>query len=179
MTLLRAKDGLERAVARRENAGGVVATQGSFAEGDARQVIEVLGRTIVGLGAVDRVFGRVDAVILRPTWKGGGPTVSMRDATNAGVPQARISAGGLTSPGPSVFLVPGGAMTQADANAKVVSAAIPGAPQSRIQFGQHVYEFSESATGTDLLDFSFAALKAIGARPADNRWEYFASTGDD
>lgn len=153
-----------------------MASQGTFAEDDPRDVVDLFDKKIVGKGVIGKIFGRVDAVIVRPSWKGGGPTVPMRDATHAGVSQARISAGGLTSVGPSVFLVPGGAMSQDDANAKVVAAGIAGAPRSRMSFGQHLYDFSETATGKDLLDFSIAALRALGAKPADGRWEYVAAS---
>ena len=44
-----------------------------------------------------------------------------------------------------------------------------------MSFGQCVFHFSRDAAATDVVHFSLDAMRALGAEPADGRWEWGAT----
>ena len=155
-----------------------MAPKGTFADRDPSEVIDLLDKKVLGKGVVGKLFGRIDGVVIRPSWPGGAPGKSMRNATETGIPQARISSAELTRSGPSVFLSPGEGMSQDEALAAVAAAGVK-APATRTSFGQHLYDFPPNATAAELVTFAVAALRAIGAEPVEDQWEFVATVPDD
>ena len=56
-----------------------------------------------------------------------------------------------------------------------LSAAGVTAPDARLSFGQCVFDFPRDASAATVVRFSLDAMRALGAEPADRRWEWGAT----
>jgi hypothetical protein len=143
---------------------------GTFTEHDLSDVADLLDQKVLK-GGLGRLFRKFDGVGVRPA-STGAPPRSMRAATAAGIPQASISKSGLFSAA-TVKLWPPADMSEDDAMQLVSDAGV--GPEPRKSFGQYIYDFPGDVAGGELVKFATAALRALGARPANDRWEWWAS----
>ena len=141
-----------------------------FTQSDMSEVADLLDQKVLK-GGLGRLFRRFDGVGVRPA-SAGGPPRSMRAATEAGIPQASISKSGLFGAA-TVKLWPPADMSEDDAMQLVSDAGV--GPEPRKSFSQYIYDFPGDVKGVELLNFATAALRAIGAQPANDRWEWWAS----
>ena len=126
-------------------------------------------------GGLGRLLRKFDGVDLRPATAGDSPR-SMRKATEAGIPQASIHKGGLTGDARVHLWAPAG-MTEDDVVQRVTAAGVAG-PEPRKSFGQYSYDFPGDVSGAQLVQFALAGMRAIGAEPAGEQWEWSASQPD-
>jgi hypothetical protein len=132
--------------------------RGTFTDTDPTELVGLLEQTVLRSGTVGRLLRRIDSVVIRP-------------ASADQAPCATISRPGIVGKAPHVFVVPSPNMTQEQAQSIIAAAGLEG-PHARESFGQYVYDFAGDVSGEHLVSFALAALRAVGAQPADGRWEY-------
>ena len=149
-----------------------MAPKGTFSGANPSEVVEFLDAKVLK-GGIGRLFRRFDGVVVRPT-SAGPPPRTMRHATEAGIAQASISKSGMVGTKAHVHFWPPEGMDEEHA-AHQVAGAGPGAPEPRTSFGQYFFDFPADATGSDLVQFAVAGLRALGAQPDGDSWEWLAT----
>jgi len=71
-----------------------------------------------------------------------------------------------------VHVRPSGPPGSEDAVSGRLAAAGVAAPDARMSFGQCIFDFPRDAPAADVVRFSLDAMRALGAEPADGRWEW-------
>ena len=71
-----------------------------------------------------------------------------------------------------VHVRPSGPPGSEDAVPGRLEAAGVAAPDARMSFGQCIFDFPRDAPAADVVRFSLDAMRALGAEPADGRWEW-------
>ena len=148
---------------------------GAFTERDSSEVEEFIERKLLHRGLLGR-FSRVDGVSIRPVVSGlEGLGRKERKARRREVPGTWIGRAGSIRRSVPVHVRPPGPPGKEDTVAEQLAAAGINAPEARMSFGQCVFHFSRDAAATDVVRFSLDAMRALGAEPADGRWEWDAT----
>jgi hypothetical protein len=133
---------------------------GTFSDVDRAEVVAMLDEKVLR-GGFGRLLRRIDGIAIRPA------------SGAVGGPEATVSRPGLVGNRPMVQLSLEGS-SEADVERRLAAANM-GGPQPRASFGLCIYDFPGETGGTELLDFALRGLRALGAAPADGRWEYTAT----
>lgn len=141
---------------------------GTFTESDPSEAVDLVDRKLLH-GAL-RAFRRVDGVSIRPAQDGlDGLSRRERSAARRSVPHVWIGRPRWyrRSVTVNIWGVDG------DTVAGTLAAAGVDAPEARVGVGGTcALRFPNGVSADDLVRFCLAALHALGARPADGRWEY-------
>jgi len=152
-----------------------VAKGGAFTDRDSSEVEEFIERKLLHRGVLGR-FSRVDGVSIRPVVSGlEGLGRKERKARRQEVPGTWIGRAGSIRRSVPVHVRPPGPPGKEDTVAEQIAAAGITGPEARMSFGQCVFHFSRDAAATDVVRFSLDAMRALGAEPADGRWEWGAT----
>ena len=98
-----------------------------------------------------------------------------RKARRQEVPGTWIGRAGSIRRSVPVHVRPPGPPGKEDTVAEQIAAAGITGPEARMSFGQCVFHFSRDAAATDVVRFALDAMRALGAEPADGRWEWDAT----
>lgn len=131
---------------------------GVFTDRDPSELVDLLDRKVLASGIVGRMMRSIDGVVVRPV---------SDDAES----QATISRPGLFGKSPIVFVQPPGDMTQDQARSLITAAGLE-ASNVRKSSGMYAYEFDVGTPPAQIVTFVLGALRAVGARPPDDRWRY-------
>ena len=152
-----------------------MAKGGAFTDRDSSEVEEFIERKLLHRGVLGR-FSRVDGVSIRPVVSGlEGLGRKERKARRQEVPGTWIGRAGSIRRSVPVHVRPPGPPGKEDTVAEQLAAAGVSGPEARMSFGQCVFHFSRDAAATDVVRFSLDAMRALGAEPADGRWEWAAT----
>ena len=152
-----------------------MAKGGAFTDRDSSEVEEFIERKLLHRGVLGR-FSRVDGVSIRPVVSGlEGLGRKERKARRQEVPGTWIGRAGSLRRSVPVHVRPPGPPGKEDTVADQIAAAGITGPEARMSFGQCVFHFSRDAAATDVVRFSLDAMRALGAEPADGRWEWDAT----
>jgi hypothetical protein len=152
-----------------------VAKGGAFTDRDSSEVEEFIERKLLHRGVLGR-FSRVDGVSIRPVVSGlEGLGRKERKARRQDVPGTWIGRAGSIRRSVPVHVRPSGPPGSEDAVPGRLAAAGVTAPDARMSFGQCIFDFSRDASAADVVRFSLDAMRALGAEPANGRWEWAAT----
>jgi len=148
-----------------------VAPKGTFPESDPSEVADFLDQKVLKAGLLLRFIRKYDGAVIQPA-VAGDLSRKERKAAEAGLAHASISKAALTG-GVHVHVWPPDGMTEDDVVQRIASSSVA-APEPRKSFGQYMYDFSD-ASGRDLVTFAIAVLRAVGAQPVNDQWEWLAT----
>jgi hypothetical protein len=152
-----------------------VAKGGAFTDRDSSEVEEFIERKLLHRGVLGR-FSRVDGVSIRPVVSGlEGLGRKERKARRQDVPGTWIGRAGSIRRSVPVHVRPPGPAGSEDAVPGRLAAAGVTAPDARMSLGQCTFDFPRDASAADVVRFSLDAMRALGADPADGRWEWTAT----
>jgi len=89
-----------------------------------------------------------------------------------GTPGTWIGRAGSVRRSVPVHVRPSGPPGSEDAVPGRLAAAGVTAPDARMSFGQCIFHFPRDVPASDVVRFSLDAMRALGAEPADGRWEW-------
>jgi hypothetical protein len=124
-------------------------------------LVELVNRGIVGGGLLSGLLGNIESVLLRP-------------AAAQEPPYAAIGKGGwLLSRHPSIVVTPPENMRGhfEVITGRIADAGLTGG-EPRKSMGIVVYDFPAGTGGAHLVVFAIEAMRALGAMPKENEWEY-------
>jgi hypothetical protein len=148
-----------------------VVGSGTVTDTDPGELVDFIDRKL--LGGVMRMFSRVDGVSIHPAVGGlDGLDRKGRRARLREVPGVWVGRPRWYSRKVTVHVRPPGPPGREDAVPDKIAAAGVAAPEARMSFGQCIYKFPRATSATDIVQFSLAAMRAVGAQPADGRWEW-------
>jgi hypothetical protein len=128
-------------------------TGGTFSDSDHAEVIAALRDTVLA-GGLRRLFRPVDGIVITP----------VDDASSsASLPEAFVGTRTVT------FSLSG--TSARDVERKLLAANM-NEPPPRTSFGHCTYELDGDPTASELVDFALRGLRALGARPLDDRWDF-------
>ena len=152
-----------------------MAKGGAFTDRDSSEVEEFIERKLLHRGVLGR-FSRVDGVSIRPVVSGlEGLGRKERKARRQDVPGTWIGRAGSIRRSVPVHIRPPGPPGSEDAVPGRLSASGVTAPDARMSFGQCIFDFPRDASAAGVVRFSLDAMRALGAEPADGRWEWAAT----
>lgn len=131
---------------------------------------EFIERTLLHRAMLGR-FSRVDGVSIRPVVSGlEGLGRKERKARRQDVPDTWIARAGSIRRSMPVQVRPSGPPGSEDAVPGRLAAGVT-APDAHMSLGQCIFDFPRHASASDVVRFSLDAMRALGAEPADGRWE--------
>ncbi|HEY4398008.1 MAG TPA: hypothetical protein VGO28_10080 [Acidimicrobiia bacterium] len=149
-----------------------MAKGGAFTDGDTSEVEEFIERKLLRRGVLGR-FSRVDGVSIRPVVSGlEGLGRKERKARRQEVPGTWIGRARSIRRSVPVHVRPPGPPGSEDGVPSRLAAAGVSAPDARMSLGQCIFDFPRDAAAADFVRFSLDAMRALGAEPADGRWEW-------
>ncbi len=150
-----------------------MAKGGAFTDRDTSEVEGFIEQKLLHRGVLAR-FSRVDGVSIRPAISGlEGLGRKERKARRQEVPGTWIGRAGSIRRALPVHIRPPGPPGKEDAVPGQLSAAGVTAPEAHMSFGQCIFHFSRDDTSAaDVVRFALAAMRALGAEPAEGRWEW-------
>ena len=152
-----------------------VATGGTFTDADISEVEAFVDGRLLHRGVLARLR-RVDGVSIHPTIAGWDDLGRKeRKARRRETPGTWIGRSRLLRRSVPVHVRPPGPPGKEDALPGKLAAAGVEAPQARISFGQCIFDFRADTAAADIVRFSLAAMRALGADPAGGRWEWRAT----
>lgn len=149
-----------------------MAKGGAFTDRDTSEVEGFIERKLLHRGVLGRL-SRVDGVSIRPVVSGlDGLGRKERKARRQEVPGTWIGRAGSVRRSVPVHVRPSGPPGSEDAVPGRLAAAGVTAPDARMSFGQCIFHFPRDVPASDVVRFSLDAMRALGAEPADGRWEW-------
>ena len=140
-----------------------MAKKGTFPDDDPAELLDFIASKLLKKGFAGKLLGRYDGVYIRP-----------HDTDTSAV--VRVGKPGLLSKDIGVLVSEGGGGNK-DTVRKLEAAGVAG-PEVRSSFGQQIHDFPPETPAADIVEFALAALRALGATPADGLWEWEASVPD-
>jgi len=149
-----------------------VSKGGAFTDADTSEVEGFIEQKLLHRGVLGRL-SRVDGVSIRPAVSGlEGLGRKERKARRQEVPGTWIGRAGAIRHAVPVHIRPPGPPGKEDAVPGELAAAGVTAPEPRMSFGQCIFDFPRDTSAADVVRFALAAMRALGAEPAEGRWEW-------
>lgn len=148
-----------------------MAKGGAFTDRDTSEVEGFIERKLLHRGVLGRL-SRVDGVSMPVVSGLDGLGRKERKARRREAPGTWIGRAGSIRRSVPVHVRPPGPPGSEDAVPGRLAAARVTAPDARTSFGQCIFDFPLDASAADVVRFSLDAMRALGAEPADGRWEW-------